>query len=224
MSTRARRAAWAIVALIAALVALPPFFAAPVPARSNFTVQRTSVANPLALYVVRWGYHTSLIIQQPPDLLLGTPSDPRARYVEYAWGDRRFFMQSDYRVHSLFATVFLPTEAVAYVDGWDVPPQRLSSAREVYVRMLNARDTETVITVLEASITRDARGSRAAPYAPVRGYDGTFYPAPGDYIWSSDCNRWTVERLHAAGLARSGRGVLLASQVAGRLEGFTRVK
>ena len=224
MPSRERRAAWSIVALRAALVGLPPFFTAPVPSRSNFAVQRTNVATPLALYVVRWGYHTSIIVQRPPDLLLGTQSEPRARYVEYAWGDRRFFMQSDYRVQSLFATVFLPTEAVAYVDGWEVPPQRLSSAREVYVRILNARDMEKVIAVLEASITRDARGARVVPFAPVRGYDGRFYPAPGDYLWSSDCNRWTVDRLHAVGLARTGRGVIVASQVGARLEGFTRVK
>lgn len=67
------------------------------------------------------------------------------------------------------------------------------------------------------------QAARVAPYAPVADYPGRFYPAYGSYLWWNDCNRWTVDRLHAAGLARSGVGVIVPGQVPARLIGFERV-
>ena len=76
-----------------------------------------------------------------------------------------------------------------------------------------------------SSLTWSAsRSSRPSPFAPAAGYGGRFYPARGAYLWWNDCNRWTVERLAAAGLARGGRGVIFSGQVARHLVGFRRVR
>ena len=44
--------------------------------------------------------------------------------------------------------------------------------------------------------------------------------AHGRYLWTRNCNWWTVKRLAPAALAGRDAGVVFAGQVAGRLHGF----
>ena len=174
------------------------------------------------LFVADWGYHTSILIEQPRGWSLGPPGKERAPFLEYSWGDRLFYMQSDYRPHALFATLVLPTATVAYLDGSSDPPS-FAGARAVYARTIDAMTVRTVLIELEGTFERANDGARLAPYPTVSGYDGRFYPAYGQYFWTHDCNWWTVTRLSAAHLASSATGILFSGQVAGRLRGFNRV-
>ncbi len=175
------------------------------------------------VYVADWGYHTSVLIPQASGWALGPSGRERAPYVEYAWGDRRFYRDSDYRPHSLFATLVLPTASVTYVAGRDRPPLHADGARAIYRREVDAATLRALAAELERSIRRTNSGDRVAPGDPVRGYSGRFYDANGRYLWAYDCNRWTVERLAAVGLASGGRSVVFSGQVAGRLVGFQDV-
>ena len=172
------------------------------------------------VYVADWGYHTSIILQQPPTWHLGSLGSETAPFVEFAWGDRRFFMESNYRPDALFATLFLPTEAVAYVASWNSDPVRTARARALYLREIDAVELGKLAAVLEGTIRRSVSGERVAAFPAVSGYTGRFYPAHGRYLWFTDCNRWTVERLASAGLARGGAGVIFSGQVASHLIGF----
>lgn len=174
------------------------------------------------VFVADWGYHTSILVPRPASLRLGPGNGDTARYVEYAWGDRSFYLESNYWPQRLFATVFLPTAAVAYLAGWDRIPRASDGLRALYGRTVTARELRALIIALERSIRRDAAGGRAAPFPPAAGYSGRFYPAAGAYLFWDDCNRWTVERLHEAGLADPGAGVVFSAQVRGRLRGFVR--
>jgi hypothetical protein len=179
---------------------------------------------PYRVYVADWGYHTSIILEQPAGARAGPSGREDARFVEYAWGNRRFYMESDYRPHSVFAALFLPTESVVYVAAWNAAPDSIARPRALYVRSVDAAQLRALLLSLESQF-RPTTASPARPdaFALVAGYGGRFYPAYGRYLWWNDCNRWTVERLHAAGLARGGRGVLFSGQVASRLSGFRRV-
>ena len=174
------------------------------------------------VYVADWGYHTAIVVQQPPGFSLGPPGEERAPYVEYAWGDRRFYMESQYWPWSLFATLVLPTASVLYVDG-RADPRALAGARGVYERVVDARALQTLLVELERSARRVAGGTRAAPFAATPEYAGRFHPAMGAYLWTRNCNWWTVERLRAAGLATRSTGVVFSGQVAGHLVGFAHL-
>ena len=89
------------------------------------------------MYVADWGYHTSIIVEQPRGWTLGPPGKERASFLEYSWGDKLFYMESDYRPHAVFATLVLPTPTVAYLDGWADPPD-FRGARAVYARTIDA--------------------------------------------------------------------------------------
>ena len=77
-----------------------------------------------------------------------------------------------------------------------------------------------ILVELERSFQRAPDGTRRASYAAAPGYAGRFYPAHERYLWTRNCNWWTVKRLAAAALAGKDAGVVFAGQVAGRLHGF----
>jgi hypothetical protein len=171
--------------------------------------------------VVDWGYHTAIVDPQPAGWTLGPSGEERAPLVEYAWGDRRFYMESDLRPHAVFATLMLPTESVTYVDGRAIE-SAFAGARGVYARDVDATTLHRLLDELERSIVRRADGTRPAPFARQPEYAGRFYPGAGRYLWTRNCNWWTVQRLAAAGLAGRSTGVVFSAQVAGRLVGFER--
>lgn len=175
------------------------------------------------VFVADWGYHASIIVEQPAGWRLGPPGQEGAPFVEYAWGDRRFYMEGNHWPHVLFAALLLPTASVTYVEAWNRAPDVATHARRMLVRTIGAEELRRLQISLEGTIRRGAGGERAAPYGVAAGYAGRFYPSIDSYIWSRDCNRWVVDRLTAAGLARGGRGVLFSSQVPGHLVGFTEV-
>ena len=175
------------------------------------------------VFVADWGYHTSIILEQPAGARLGPAGREEAPFVEYSWGDERFYMKNDHSASAAFAALFIPSASVTYVEGWDHAPDARAPARSLWVRDVSADGLRRLVATLEGSITREAGGDRVPPYAPADGYAGRFYPSPDSYVWTRDCNRWTVERLAAAGLARGGRTVLFSGQVPGRLTGFSPV-
>jgi len=77
--------------------------------------------------------------------------------------------------------------------AWSNDPARAARARALYARDIDAAKLVELAT------------------------------AHGHYLWFTDCNRWTVERLAKAGLARGGLGVIFSGQVARHLIGFHRV-
>jgi len=174
------------------------------------------------VFVVGWDYHTSIIIEQPRLWRLGPSGYETARFVEYGWGDRSFYKDSNFWPHALFATVFLPTDSVLYIDGWNSPPRRRGRVQEVYARTVTAKQLRALVITLESAMPRTAAGGRAAALPAVDDRAGRFYAGREFYIFWSDCNRWTVDRLHAAGLADAGTLVVVKQQVAGRLRGFQR--
>ena len=212
-----------LLTLLVFAIAFPPLYAAAVPERRP--PMRDVPLPPdgsYRVFVADWGYHTAVIVEQPDGWRLGPPGEETAAFLEYAWGDRRFYFGSDYRPHAVFATLFLPTESVLYLAGRPDPP-RLAGARAAFVRTVDAPTLRMLLTELERSAKRNADGGRSAPYARAAGYSGRFHAAHGAYLWTRGCNWWTVARLAGAGLADSPTGVVVTRQVPGRLRGFERV-
>ncbi len=210
----------ALLALLVFAVGFPPLYAAFAPERlPPAPALPTPPPGAYRVFVVDWGYHTAVVVEQPRGWRLGPPGEEAAPFLEYAWGDRRFYLESDYRPHALFATLFLPTRAVLYLDGRPDPP-RLGGAEQVLARTVDASTLRALLAELERSARRTDAGARLPPHAAAVGYDGRFYPAHGRYLWARDCNWWTVARLAAVGLARAPAGVVVTPQVRGRLRGF----
>ncbi len=169
--------------------------------------------------VADWGHHTSIVVQQPPGWRLGPPGAEAAPFVEVAWGDRRYFHAADRSPQTLFAALFLPTESVLLLAGHPDPP-RLEGTVAVLQRRVEAPTLQALLTALERSAQRTPAGERLPPLPWRPGHGGRFVLANGTYLWTRNCNWWTVQRLREAGLATDPTGVVVAAQVPGRLRGF----
>ena len=210
-----------LVAVVAFTLLFPVVYAIAVPEQIGAPVTMPNVpGGTYRVYVVDWGYHTAIVVPQPDGWTLGPPGEERAPLLEYAWGDRRFYMESNFWPQSVYATLILPTESVLYLDGRRSPPS-FAGARAVYTRIVDAATVRALLGKLEREFRHAPDGSRVPPYYGHSGYAGRFFPAHGRYLWTRNCNWWTVERLRAAGLASSGAGVVFSSQVRGRLSGFS---
>ena len=218
--TASRLTRWVLVGVLAFAVLFPVIYAITTPEQLGTPARLPNVPNgTYRVYVVDWGYHTAIVVPQPAGWTLGPPGEERAALLEYAWGDRRFYMESSYWPHSVYATLVLPTESVVYLDGRDAQPS-FARARAVYARDVDAVTLRALLGELERTFRHASDGRRVPPYSEHAGYAGRFFPAYGRYLWTRNCNWWTAERLRSAGLARSGTGVVFAGQVGGRLRGF----
>ena len=181
------------------------------------------VAHPAArhrVYVLAWGYHSSIIFDQRPGWRLGPEGNEDAAFVEFGWGDRSFFMESSYDPISLFNAAFVPSPTVVYVRGHDLPPNEFVVGGEVFVRECSSEEVLRLVRVLEQQMARATDGGRPVPFPPAEGYSGRFYPGREYYVIWWNCNEWTVRMLRDGGLASSAAFVAAPQQVGGRLVGF----
>jgi hypothetical protein len=174
---------------------------------------------PYTVLVADWGHHTSIVVQQPPGWRLGPPGAEAAPFLEVAWGDRRYFHGRDRSPQALVAALFLPTDSVLFLAGHPDPP-RLAGTVAVRERQVEAPTLHALLTALERSARRNPAGERLPALPRLPGQAGRFFPAHGAYLWTRNCNWWTVQRLQEAGLATGPIGVVVAAQVPGRLLGF----
>ncbi|MBK6427593.1 MAG: DUF2459 domain-containing protein [Blastocatellia bacterium] len=193
-------------------LATPPAPAIDLPAEAPSTRHR--------VFVMAWGYHSSIFVEQPAGWRLGPEGHEDAPVVEYGWGDRSFFMESNYCPISLFNAAFIPTPTVVYVRGHDRPPNEFVAGGEIYVRECSAEELRLLVTILESQMARAADGARPRPFPPTAEYGGRFYPGREYYVIWWNCNEWTVRMLRDAGMASSAACVGLKDQVGGRLVGF----
>lgn len=93
---RSRWARWGSIVLIAigVIILLPPIIVSISPDPPVTAAVANVPPGTYHVYVADWGYHTSIIFQQPTTWQLGSLGAETAPFVEFAWGDRRFYIES----------------------------------------------------------------------------------------------------------------------------------
>lgn len=137
-------------------------------------------------------------------------SFPRARYLEFGWGDAAYYQAPDPTIGMTIAAVFWPTPTVLEVVPW----------RQVVAE--GVEDSETVaLHVSDAELQAIAKSIDDSFVQPIsatgNGYDtasgrALFYNARDKFHLFRMCNRWTAERLQLAGCSVHPRLIMTASQ------------
>lgn len=216
---------WVLVIL---LFGFPPLYMSVATPKAGLVKEVVTInPDPDSRYLVavaNWGYHTSILVEQPSGWQLGPSNAAVAPFIEYGWGDKQFYMNSDRSVLTIIAAMLWPTESVVYVQGWWRLPTPEDGIRRLYQRQVSAAQLRQLVIALEQSFQRTPRGERLPPFPPLASFQGQFYLGREFYIFWSACNAWTVRQLANGDLTESGWPVvLLAEQVAPRLRWFQRV-
>lgn len=171
---------------------------------------------PHRVWVIAAGWHAAIVVEQPEGWMLGPPGQEDAPFVEFAWGERHWYMED--RQDRLLRTLFWPTESVVFVRARFQPPAG-ETFHLLQERQVSGEALHKLILSLEREIQRTETGERAEPHPPAEWTTGTFYPGHRPYLIWHNSNTWVVHRLRDARLTR--RGILplyFASQIAGRLD------
>lgn len=172
------------------------------------------------IWVAATGWHTAIILSRAEAaatrLLPETADFVNVAYLEFGWGDRRYYTAEDQSVGLALEAALAPSPSVMHVGGYTQSPESLYAQR----RLLAMELSETQFRRLLRSISQDIeRGGaeRAEPFAQGLWPNSRFYEASGRFHLFNTCNTWTAEKLRAAGLPLSSFGVITTGDLMARL-------
>ena len=172
------------------------------------------------VWVLGYGYNTAIYIEQPQGWKLGPQGKEAARFVEFAWGDRGWFYDSDMSHLSGANAILIPSRTVFYVAGYDKPPAEAWPGLPLAERAFNGEELRVLAHTLEQCCLRTPQGDRVEPLPISPEYAGRFYPSREFYIGWHSCNHWTIEQLRKSGQNVSELGVITQRQAFARLGGW----
>jgi len=204
-------------------------------------MKHTTISAPESsdIYVVRQGLHTGFIVPsstiqsrlpQLSDRFSNTP------YIEFGWGDKRYYQAEEITSGLTMRAIFWPTESVVKAVAIPQRPDIHFAENELETLCLDSEHYSLLIGFIEQSFYQDDSGNI------IESKDGAeediqFYKGEGHYYLMNTCNNWTARGLKSAGLdispafkqtagsvmgflsrqsAKSACGTSAASSVAGR--------
>jgi uncharacterized protein (TIGR02117 family) len=164
------------------------------------------------VYLVRRGHHTGLaldIADLPSREWPVLASFPRARYLEFGWGDAAYYQAPDPTLGMTIAAIFWPTPTVMEVVPWQVVAAGVEDSETVALHV-SAAELQEIAKSIDDSFVQPIS-------ATGNGYDtangrALFYHARGKFHLFRMCNRWTAEQLRLAGCSVRPRLIMTATQ------------
>jgi uncharacterized protein (TIGR02117 family) len=196
---------------LAACAGIPSPIPVAEPAARNQTAYAEPEARNYTAYVVSHGWHTGVVLDRSAlaesGLLPEVAHFPDARFLEFGWGDRDFYMTPDKTIWITLKAALAPTSAVMHVAPLDRPPREAS--RRVVRLAISEASLRRLVHGVSASFDRP-EGGAAEPIEPGLRPGSRFYLAEGRFHLFNNCNTWTARVLAAAGADISPTGVVTA--------------
>lgn len=162
------------------------------------------------------GWHSGIVLPAdeigPLDPLLR--ESPRAKYVSFGWGNRRFYMAAHPGSGDAVAAPFRSSSAL-FVRGFATAAELSATDAQVHWVCANREELWRTTRYIEASLyLPDGKPVGLGP-GPLP--DSRFYASTGHYSGVHTCNTWTVAALQYAGFQARAGGVIFADQAARRI-------
>jgi uncharacterized protein (TIGR02117 family) len=172
------------------------------------------------IWVAASGWHAAIVLSRPDvaaTRLLPEAADfPSARYLEFGWGDRRYYTAEDKSLGLALAAALAPSPSVLHVAGFSQEPESIYEKEKLLSLELTAAEWRRLLQSISADVER--RGAaRAEPLSEGLWPDSRFYAARGDFHFFNTCNTWVAEKLRAAELPVASYGVITAGDLMTRL-------
>ena len=167
----------------------------------SLLMMSVALADSKTIFITSNGWHTGVVlaVKDVPDGVLPEIADfPKARYLEFGWGDAAYYPNRDAGLAQGLSAIMTKSPAVMHVVGLWGPPARVFPDAEVVELVLTPDQFAALAAYLHDSFDR-ADGGRVAAPAPGLYAFSLFYPAVGDFHWGNTCNHWTANALAVAG-------------------------
>jgi len=154
------------------------------------------------VYVVSHGWHTGIVV--PADTISDRLPQlrarfPRARYIEFGWGDRSFYKAKEITAGLALHSILVPTDSVMHTVGLPTTPDKYFIGSEVKSLCIDAEDYTRLIDHIVSGFSLSNDGTAEAQGVGIYG-DSEFYTGQDNYHLFNTCNKWTAQGLLAAGL------------------------
>ena len=185
--------------------------AAPLPAEAE---PRTRT-----VHVLSNGWHTAVIVPRAAAAATGLLPEaahfPDANYLEFGWGDRKYYPAEEATLGLTLRAALVPTPAIMHMAGRARLPET-GEGREVVRAPLTEDGFRALVGAVAESFERP-EGGPAAPVGPGLYPQSRFYAATGRFHLFNTCNTWTARVLRAGGVPISPAGVITAGDLMERL-------
>jgi uncharacterized protein (TIGR02117 family) len=122
----------------------------------------------------------------------------RQTYLEFGWGDARFYQAGGGGVWLAVRALFWPTESVMHVAGFEHPPGRFFAGSERLRRTISGAELNRLLAFLSDSFWMTDSGETEILGRGLYG-DSRFFRGKGRYLFPETCNVWTARALAAMG-------------------------
>jgi hypothetical protein len=176
------------------------------------------------IYVVRRGWHTGVVVakQDWPNREWALLEEfPDSAYLEFGWGDERFYQAEKNTFWLGMRAALWPTSSVVHVIGIREPTADDVRADEIVAVRVPITGLRTLTHAIEREFAgaRPVRTGVSASGMPVPNW---FYEAKRSFYFPRMCNWWIASRLAEAGCPIRPWSVIAASRVMREAREFAR--
>jgi len=177
-----------------------------------------------SVFVVKRAWHTGVAVAAAdwPNRDRSVLADfPDSRYLEFGWGDARYYQlpAAEETWWEALRAAFFSAASVVHVIGFDRPTPDALLADEVVEVRLSAEGLRKLAASIEAQFKE---ASPTAFGVPLQGTPepNKFYYARRRFFFPRMCNWWTAQRLHDGGCPIAAWTVISANRIIREAKGF----
>ena len=153
------------------------------------------------IYINSLGWHTGIVVSHvQAEEALGDviPELHTYNWVEIGWGDRDFYMASNYTYWAAFRASFFSTASVLHVAAFSEKPEIFFDRYQLFRITIPEKKLTELFSYIREHLALSADGQSTRLGNSLYG-KGSFYAGLGSFSRSNTCNSWTAAALVRAG-------------------------
>lgn len=169
------------------------------------------------IYLIKSRWHTGLIFKID-DLSLKNIEALRLfrnmKYVDIGWGDKDFYQSpKDFDFYLAFKALFLPTESVVRIEGYNYEIDDIISYSDICIRFeLEVNNLGKLLKFIDSSFSRSSQNKLIVTLKKAGG-NIIFFKSKYSYHIFETCNKWVAKGLAEAGYEVSPTWIITAENL-----------